>query len=126
MMRLALITAIMFAYSMAACDTGLADESTATLRHNPFKQPDLSMATSEDSGVGEAAEPEAKAPDPVLRATLSLGSASLADVDGDIIGIGEEVNGYRLLAVNEGSAVLSKDGNRLELSVSTTPKQARR
>ncbi len=63
---------------------------------------------------------------PVLRATLSLGRASLADVDGDIIGIGEEVNGYRLLAVNEGSAVFSKDGKRLELSVGTTTRETRR
>jgi hypothetical protein len=111
---------------MVACDTGLADDSSVTLRHNPFRQPDLSMPTSKTPDVKAEAEPEAKAPDPVLRATLSLGRASLADVDGDIIGIGEEVNGYRLLAVNEGSAVFSKDGKRLEFSVGTTTRETRR
>ena len=126
MIRLHLITAILFGGLIAAGDISLADDAPITLRHNPFKQPDLSMPKKDTATEKAEVEPETRAPDPVLRATLTLGPASLADIDGDIIGIGEEVNGYRLLAVNEGSAVFSKDGKRLELSVGNTAQEARR
>ena len=41
-----------------------------------------------------------------LRATLVRGSSSSANIGGTIVRVGERVNGYRLVSVNEGAAVL--------------------
>lgn len=81
---------------------------------NPFQPPfDLDAQQPESMGAETEVEPE-----PLdLRATLLAGERSFANLGGSIVGVGEEIAGYRLVSVLEGEAVLSKDGETIRLSV---------
>jgi len=91
-----------------------ADSPRTTLHKDPFERPKLEQPTGSASSRygsdGVPAEWE-------LRATLVAGRDSLADVGGVIVRVGEEIEGYRLLSVGEGSAVLLGNGSRLVLTV---------
>jgi hypothetical protein len=52
-----------------------------------------------------------------LRATLVAGDTALVNINGRILSIGEEYEGYRVLSIGEGRAVLSNSGERLVLDV---------
>ena len=53
-----------------------------------------------------------------LRATLSSGQDSIANVDGLMVFIGDKVKGYELIAVGEGSATFLKNGKETTLHIS--------
>ncbi len=96
---------------VAAC---YADGARSVLHRNPFERPKLQQP------AGRAASPEitgAAAPAWELRGTLVAGRDSLADVDGVIIRVGDDVDGYRLVSVREGIAVFFGNGGRLVLTV---------
>jgi hypothetical protein len=82
------------------------------LRHNPFVQPQIAAARTEES-------PEESPQEGVfeLRATLHAGAQSLANVNGVILRLGEEVEGYRLAEVEERSAVLRRGETRIVVSL---------
>lgn len=92
-----------------------ADDDTPHLQNNPFKQPDLSAVA--DNSTDDDAPSDPAGSQLELRATLTLGNKSLVNVGGEIIGIGEQIDGYRLLVVDEGVAVFSKKGMHLTLVV---------
>jgi len=101
----------------AACAAALlavaARADDAPLAKNPFVRPPLV----------ELAAPEsvAAAPPPLeVRAVLSAGDASLVDVGGRIVRVGDEVDGYRLVAVSEEGARFVKEGHSFDV-----PLQAR-
>ena len=95
--------------------TAFAAEPPA-LRYNPFSQP-LRWADVRVPGAVTGGAPTSAAME--LRATLLAGRDSLANVDGHILRLGEELHGYRLVEVSEGRAVLASDEDRLELDVNT-------
>ncbi|MCP4407752.1 MAG: hypothetical protein GY807_08325 [Gammaproteobacteria bacterium] len=97
----------------------LAEDDAPQLKHNPFKQPDLRAVADnsrDDDSLSDQVGSQLE-----LRATLTLGNKSLANVGGKIIGIGEQVDGYRLLAVDEGVAVFAKNGTHIDLIVGDGP-----
>jgi hypothetical protein len=51
---------------------------------------------------------------------MVAGKASLITVDGTIVKVGEEIEGFRLMTVKEGKAIFLKDGQRIELSMPAT------
>jgi hypothetical protein len=55
--------------------------------------------------------------EPVLRATLVAGEASLADLGGVVLAVGEQTHGYRLVEVREFEAVFERGGENLVLGV---------
>lgn len=82
------------------------------LRHNPFDRPDfVAKLTHGAEGAQLSGWPY------VLHATLRAGALSLANVDGRLIGVGEEYEGYRLIRVGEGDATFQKDGLRVTVTV---------
>ena len=87
---------------------------------DPFQPPPALQAKPAVRATGPG-EP-APAP-PRLRGTLAAGSGSLANLGGTVVGVGESVDGYRLLAVEEGAAVFLREGRRLRLSVDPTPRE---
>jgi hypothetical protein len=93
-----------------------ADESGFQLQHNPFKHPDITQSPAK-TGASETASAETEQAQLELRATLTYGRHSLANVAGKIIAIGEEIEGFRLLEVDEGSALFVKNGTRVNISV---------
>lgn len=103
---------------LAACSLFLLIETTVAQlpQRNPFQPPiDLSADAAETIGAQQDGEPEVVALE--LRATLLAGERSSANLGGAIVSIGDEIAGYRLVSIQEGEAVLSKDGETIRLSV---------
>ncbi len=87
------------------------------LRHNLFARPSLAaLAAVPPAAAAPAPGPEA-AWHPRLKAVMVAGSASLANIDGTLVKIGEELDGYRLVHVAEGEAVLYRNGQRYLLTM---------
>jgi hypothetical protein len=93
-----------------------------TLQHDPFARPILgTLAPAATPGaparrVQGALAPKAKIN---LQAVLVAGPNSIANVDGVLVRVGESVHGYRLLAVQDRSAVFEKNNAKFTLSVGT-------
>ncbi|MGI9258457.1 MAG: hypothetical protein ACR2QQ_06465 [Gammaproteobacteria bacterium] len=103
---------------LTACSLFLLIEATVAQspQRNPFQPPvDLNEQDAERIGAQLDGEPEVAPLD--LRATLLAGERSSANLGGAIVSIGDEIAGYRLVSVEEGGAVLSKDGETIRLSV---------
>ncbi len=98
--------------------SGPLHAQTAMLRHDPFSRPAAAkpqrVAEGEKSGTAPAREEEWN---PELRAVMLAGRASMANVSGTVVRIGEEVNGYRLVEVRDGEAVFTKGGERVTVSM---------
>ena len=94
---------------------GQAADQYAALRTNPFIKPgniaDLQSNKTADKPL---------AADMQLRATVVAGSRSQANIGGVIIGLGEDVDGYRLTEVHARRVVLERDGTRKEILIDET------
>lgn len=86
------------------------------LQHDPFARPSLVAIAAPAPGVSAPAEPPWQ---PVLSAVLVAGNKSLANVDGFVVQVGQEINGYRLVEVSETGAVLVNKKQRLTLKMMT-------
>ena len=83
------------------------------LKSNPFERP-----VKKDRGeVSQGAAAQVVLPAMKLRSTMAAGTASLANIGGEILGIGEEINGFRLLAVHPRHVVLEKNAIQKTLSI---------
>jgi hypothetical protein len=95
---------------------GRAEEESAlyTLHRDPFD-------FSEIRPPARVIEPEVNIEEQAitleLRATMISKQHSLANLNGKIIGEGEEVEGYRLLKISEDEVVLEKDGKQVTVSM---------
>jgi len=91
--------------------------SDPVLTKNPFKRPALtptlttSISGTNSEGAGGF----------VLRGTLVAGKSSMANVSGKIIYVGESVDGYRLLSIEEGKVVLVKNNKNITLRMEDKP-----
>lgn len=82
-------------------DAAPADE--APLR-NPFVRPRILQSAE------AVAVPDAPAPALELRGVLVAGRASLANVAGRFVRLGEQIDGYRLVLVTEDAATFERGG----------------
>ena len=92
-----------------------ADQQSKEIRprHDPFKKPDRLMKSS------------TKAPKTQnlfqtklqLFATLRAGKNSMVNIQGRIVQLGEEIDGYKLVEVNEYSAVFANNEQQVHLSL---------
>lgn len=89
-----------------------ADDLIPQLSHNPFTRPALGTETA---GRTEQVRPPVRVP--VVRATLEAGKHSLANVNGKLIAIGEEFEGYRLIRVGAGDATFVRNGEEVTVVV---------
>ena len=81
------------------------------LRHNPFQKPNLDLVRTEtpnNASVSWTGE---------LRGVISGGKEALINVDGEILMVGDEHQGFRLIDVRERTAVFEKNGKRMLLSL---------
>ena len=92
----------------------VADETAYVLQTNPFARPFVEKPEQRDS----VQEPEPSALQGLqLRAIMTAGPESLVNVGGKIVGIGEEIEGYRLVTVDHEQAVFSKHGKLITLTL---------
>jgi len=84
------------------------------LHINPFSQPILADEPAAGNGSpimeGNTASLE-------LRGTMLAGKNSVANIGGNILGIGQTINGYTVVAVEDRKVTLEKGETRKELSV---------
>jgi hypothetical protein len=104
----------LLAASLSAA-TALAAE---VLRHDLFARPNRTSSVTGSESLTTW--------NPQLTAVLVAGDESLANVGGTIVKVGEEIDGYRLLRVQEGTAVFIKDGLQVVLTMNATPPAANR
>jgi hypothetical protein len=102
------------------CLPGLAEAQADGLKHDPFARPVLApLPASAASMPGNSAK--APVPDPVwkpeLRAVMVAGPKSIVNIDGALVRIGEQINGYRLVEVHEETAVFVNDKKKVTLSL---------
>lgn len=109
-LRLVLLMGAIFAAA-----TGQAADQYAALRTNPFLIP----GNAADAPSSKPAD-KGKTTDLELRATVIAGSRSQANIGGVIIGLGEDINGYRLAEVHARSVVLEQNGTRKEILIDET------
>ena len=83
------------------------------LKSNPFERPAMSDKNKQD----QKAPAQAALASMTLRATMAAGPGSLANIGGEILGIGQQINGYTLLAVHPRHVVLEKNETQKTLSI---------
>lgn len=96
------------AYSSACLGDG-----AAKLRRNPFEHPNLDAQAADRGPTGARLDDGSLR----VRAILVAGDRSLVNVNGTILGIGEEHFGYVLRSVAEEAAVFSRDGESITISL---------
>lgn len=93
---------------------GETEDDRDKLKHNPFENP-----YRNESGTVriDSAESMAQSSSFELRATLISGSESLANINGVMVPVGADINGYRLANVSEGAITLIKGDTELTITL---------
>ena len=101
-----------FVTMFAALDS-LAQTEAPRPRANPFDRPDFIM------NLGEATETEivVRPTQLLLRATMVTSNSALANINGELLSVGQRIEGYRVSRITEGRVVLYDGGDQLVLDV---------
>jgi hypothetical protein len=91
------------------------------LKTNPFLKP-VSPDVVQDAG---SQDDDRRVAEMELRATMVAGKRSQANIGGVVIGLGEEINGYRLEEIHPLHVVLDRDGARKEIRIANADKSNR-
>ena len=88
------------------------------LTKNPFIKPIDNEVVEDERSIVIKNNTATTLTDRNLRATLTSSEKSLANIDGMMIFVGDQVKGYTLISVDEGTATLIKNGKEITLTVS--------
>ena len=98
-----------------------AEMKDVPLSKNPFIKPTAAVAPTGDqiiiTDIGETLT------DRNLRATLTSSERSIANIDGMMIFVGDQVKGYTLISVGDGFATFVKNEKEITLNVSELHKK---
>ena len=83
-----------------------ANSGDVVLKTNPFERPLVTVSKDDEPEVAVVETPQTAME---LRGTMAAGEHSLANIGGEILAIGQEINGYRLVAVHQRHVVLQKN-----------------
>jgi hypothetical protein len=98
------------------------------LRHDPFARPALAKLQQaarlapKGNGKQSAAEPKRALN---LQAVMVAGANSMVNVDGIMVRIGDQIHGYRLVAVHARTAIFEKDKAQFTVSMRSNLPAAR-
>jgi hypothetical protein len=90
-----------------------AGENVQVLKTNPFMIP---AGYQEQFYTPSQVKQEQSVPF-VLRGTMVSGKRSLANINSVILSLGDEIDGYKLVAIQQREVVLLKNNNRRILSI---------
>lgn len=103
--------------------TPAADIELLILRNNPFSQPEVVKAPPPPPPVrAEVVVP----PEEVklnLTATMVSATNPMVIVDGELLAIGDRIEGMKLVAVMEGSAVFARNGKKYSFAIDDSPQR---
>ena len=94
-----------------------ADVELLTLQKNPFSQPEVINKPSPPPPVAAAIVLPAEEVKLDLSATMVSATNPMVVVDGELLAIGDKVEGLKLIAVMEGSAVFTRGGKKYSFAV---------
>jgi hypothetical protein len=90
-----------------------------TLQHDVFARPPLGFQPAAPAPrPGGAAAATAAKPALKVHAVLVAGAASMANVDGVMVRVGDIVHGYRLVEVHERGAIFEKNKTQFAVPLS--------
>lgn len=100
--------------------SGMAAAADRPLR-DPFARPvpPPPPITADAAAAAEIAE----APPLRLRAVILNGAHSLANIDGDIVGAGDQARGYTVLRIDANGVLVTRAGKRQLLTINEKDKQ---
>ena len=115
--------AIAFIICVSWIGVSIAETEMLTLRNNPFSRPEIVRAPPPPPPV---VDPLARGEQIELKLTATMVSDStpMAVVEGELIGIGDRIQGLKLIAVMEGKAVFRGKGRKFTFEIDRIqPKQ---
>ena len=95
-----------------------AETTLQTLRNNPFSRPEILQPKPPPPPPARAefvVPPEDV--ELVLSATMVSELAPMAVVDGQLLAIGDEVKGMKLISVQEGRVIFARDGRKFSFEI---------
>jgi hypothetical protein len=95
--------------------SGPGSAAAPALKRDPFEEP--AVIKEQRSVLTGQRISEYGVWKPDLRATMRSSSGAMANIDGKIIKVGEEVAGFLLVDVSERSAIFEKYGKRIVISM---------
>ena len=90
-----------------------AQTDAPRLKANPFDRPNFIM----NLGEATATEIVERPTELLLRATMVTRNNALANINGELLSVGQRIEGYRVARITEGRAVLSNGTDQLVLDV---------
>lgn len=115
-----LFSVVIILTGLLVFSAALQATNVAPILHlDPFEKPDLLLLQDRELDVEPLPEPVSWQPE--LRATMRSTQGAMVNINGDIIAIGEEINGFRLLEVQERSAIFGKNGEKYPVSLDDIP-----
>ena len=90
-----------------------AQTDAPRLQANPFDRPNFIMNLGE-AAFAEVVEQRAEL---TLRATMVTSNGALANINGELVSVGAQIEGYRVARITEGRAVLRSGADELVLDV---------
>jgi len=110
----ALISLVLLLAAVCLCSQASAD---VLLKHDPFARPLLPTSLPNNPETANA-EAEVEAPwNPQIIAVMVSGDNSLVNMDGVILKIGEEKDGYRFVQAKDHEVVFKKGNKRIVLNM---------
>jgi len=113
------LTTILLVLAALSWSAAAAVESDVlTLRNNPFSRPNV-LKPKPPPPPAPVVEP-VRAPEQVelkLTATMVSETAPMVVVDGELLGIGDRIEGLKLIAVMEGKAVFAGGGRKFSFEI---------
>ncbi len=80
---------------------------TESIFHDPFRKPELTKLSVGSKTIDQSNKPTWR---PQLIMTLRAGKNSMANIDGQIISLGDSIDGYKLIEVSERAVVFVNQG----------------
>ena len=113
------LIASLFAIVSLLSLTAQAEESSLqALRNNPFTRPEVLKA--KPPPPPQAQQQTVLAPEKItleLTATMVSSIMPMAVVNGELLGIGDSIEGFKLIAVMEGEAIFARGGKKFSYEV---------
>jgi hypothetical protein len=99
--------------------------AVAQARYNPFAGNPLPAAGTSSPARSTGTAGTTIVTNMRLKAVLPMGNPAMANIDGEIVAVGEKVNGYVLRSVGEQGVTLESRGRRFQLNFKSAEEIAR-
>ncbi|MCU7922710.1 MAG: hypothetical protein KZQ88_08415 [Candidatus Thiodiazotropha sp. (ex Dulcina madagascariensis)] len=104
------MSVVMLICTLLVCtlqSSAFAEQTKGSLSHNPFSKPSILAVPKKVARIEPTVE---EAFTLELTATLVSDDMPLVIAGGEMLSVGDEISGYRLISVGEGKALFLKNG----------------